>query len=141
MPSVRVAARRAPRRADGPRRACAVDAYEFASLEKEQLNKAELTGLTTLGGGAAQIVEYKPHFHEWATVQPGEKQRESGGRESERESTRRHPGALPAPPPLARTPAGMICVSRKKKTAVFRQYTAAETAGLSAHNSSATQPP
>ena len=38
-------------------------------------------------------VEYKPHFHEWATVQPG-----------------------------------MICLARKKKTAVFRQYVAAETA-------------
>jgi len=37
--------------------------------------------------------EYKPMFHEWATVQPG-----------------------------------MICLARKKKTAVFRQYVAAETA-------------
>jgi len=41
--------------------------------------------------GAA--VEYKPHFHEWATVMPG-----------------------------------MICLSRKKKTSLFRNYTAAETA-------------
>jgi hypothetical protein len=39
------------------------------------------------------VVEYKPMFHEWATVQPG-----------------------------------MICIARKKKTAVFRQYVAAETA-------------
>lgn len=40
-----------------------------------------------------QMVEYKPMFHEWATVQPG-----------------------------------MICLARKKKTSVFRQYVAAETA-------------
>lgn len=39
------------------------------------------------------VAEYKPHFYEWATVQPG-----------------------------------MICLARKKKTAVFRQYVAAETA-------------
>ncbi len=39
------------------------------------------------------IVEYKPMFHEWATVQPG-----------------------------------MICLARKKRTAVFRNYVAAETA-------------
>jgi len=39
------------------------------------------------------VVEYKPHFHEWATVQPG-----------------------------------MVCLARKKRTAVFRQYVAAETA-------------
>ena len=39
------------------------------------------------------MVETKPHFYEWATVQPG-----------------------------------MICVARKKRTAVFRQYVAAETA-------------
>jgi N-acetylglutamate synthase-like GNAT family acetyltransferase len=39
------------------------------------------------------MVEYKPHFHEWATVQPG-----------------------------------MVALARKKRTAVFRQYVAAETA-------------
>lgn len=44
-------------------------------------------------GGGADPVETKPHFHEWATVQPG-----------------------------------MVCVARKKKTAVFRGYSAAETA-------------
>ena len=38
-------------------------------------------------------IETKPHFYQWATVQPG-----------------------------------MICLARKKKTAVFRQYVAAETA-------------
>lgn len=42
---------------------------------------------------AGDTIEHKPHFHEWATVQPG-----------------------------------MICLARKKKTAVFRQYIAAETA-------------
>lgn len=42
------------------------------------------------GGNA---IEFKPHFHEWATVQPG-----------------------------------LVCLARKKKTAVFRQYIAAETA-------------
>lgn len=44
-------------------------------------------------GGGTVAIEFKPHFHEWATVQPG-----------------------------------MICLARKKKTAVFRQYVAAETA-------------
>ena len=39
------------------------------------------------------VDEHKPHFYQWATVQPG-----------------------------------MICLARKKKTAVFRQYVAAETA-------------
>ncbi len=43
------------------------------------------------GGNTA--IEFRPHFHEWATVQPG-----------------------------------MVCLARKKKTAVFRQYVAAETA-------------
>ena len=47
----------------------------------------------TGGGNTPEVVEYKPMFHEWATVQPG-----------------------------------MICLARKKKTAVFRQYVAAETA-------------
>jgi len=44
-------------------------------------------------GNAGQEAEFRPHFHEWATVQPG-----------------------------------MICLARKKRTAVFRQYVAAETA-------------
>jgi len=44
-------------------------------------------------GGVDDVVEYKPHFHEWATVTPG-----------------------------------MVCIARKKRTAVFRQYVAAETA-------------
>ena len=69
-----------------------VDAYEFSALSNAVLNKGQLTG-DTAGAGALDPVEYKPHFHEWATVQPG-----------------------------------MICLARKKKTAVFRQYIAAETA-------------
>lgn len=82
-----------------------VDAYEFSTLFKDQLTAAEISGKTinTQDPGATpdefslvdhtSVVEYKPHFHEWATVQPG-----------------------------------MICLARKKKTAVFRQYVAAETA-------------
>lgn len=68
----------------------AVDAYEFSSLEKDQLTQSEM--FNDAGGGTV-VIEFKPHFHEWATVQPG-----------------------------------MICLARKKKTAVFRQYVAAETA-------------
>lgn len=71
----------------------AVDAYEFSALVNQQLNLKQLTGRGPDGGGDGDTVEYKPHFHEWATVQPG-----------------------------------MICLARKKKTAVFRQYIAAETA-------------
>ena len=65
---------------------------------EDQLTAGQMAGNTT-GAAAAEpngvntAVEYKPHFHEWATVQPG-----------------------------------MICLARKKKTAVFRQYVAAETA-------------
>lgn len=64
----------------------AVDSYEFTTLEPG------IKG-SDLGTGGNEIVEHKPHFHEWATVQPG-----------------------------------MICLARKKRTAVFRQYVAAETA-------------
>lgn len=76
-----------------------VDAYEFSALKYQQLNAAELVGGSVFTQGAENqqngnaIVEFKPHFHEWATVQPG-----------------------------------MVCLARKKKTAVFRQYVAAETA-------------
>ena len=74
-----------------------VDSYEFATME-DQLTATEMAGPTAAAGismGTADTaaVEFKPHFHEWATVQPG-----------------------------------MICLARKKKTAVFRQYVAAETA-------------
>ena len=68
----------------------AVDAYEFTELA-DGITKSELTGQAVQG--ANPMVEMKPHFYEWATVQPG-----------------------------------MICVARKKRTAVFRQYVAAETA-------------
>ena len=68
----------------------AVDPYEF-TLIQDAITTQALTGDPTKS--ATDIVEYKPHFHEWATVQPG-----------------------------------MICVSRKKRTAVFRQYQVAETA-------------
>ena len=73
----------------------AVDAYEFAAL-KDQLTGAEMTGPRVAGDQddmSQMPTEYKPMFHEWATVQPG-----------------------------------MVCLARKKKTAVFRQYVAAETA-------------
>jgi len=69
-----------------------VDSYEFANC-KEMLTAQEMTSIPPVNGDNMNPVEYKPHFHEWATVQPG-----------------------------------MICVARKKKTAVFRQYVAAETA-------------
>lgn len=53
------------------------------------LTAASMTGM----GNGTQVVEYKPMFHEWASVLPG-----------------------------------MICLARKQKTHVFRQYMAAETA-------------
>jgi hypothetical protein len=68
-----------------------VDPYEFTTLA-DAINQKQLSG-TGAGAPGDQMVEFKPHFHEWATVQPG-----------------------------------MICLSRKKRTAVFRQFVAAETA-------------
>jgi hypothetical protein len=65
-----------------------VDAYEFTALEDQMSH--EMTGANN---GQANAFEYKPMFHEWATVQPG-----------------------------------MVCLARKKRTAVFRNYVAAETA-------------
>jgi len=69
-----------------------VDSYEFTALAHDALRADQLRGDPTANVNSA-IVEYKPHFHEWATVQPG-----------------------------------MVCIARKKRTAVFRQYVAAETA-------------
>lgn len=72
-----------------------IDSYEFSAL-KDQLNGLEMTGRRLNGTSDSNALiptEYKPMFHEWATVQPG-----------------------------------MVCLARKKKTAVFRQYVAAETA-------------
>ena len=72
----------------------AVDAYEFSALKYEQLDGKGLSGIATTSlTNPNEPAEYKPPFHEWATVQPG-----------------------------------MVCLARKKKTAVFRQYIAAETA-------------
>jgi hypothetical protein len=68
-----------------------IDPYEFTTLS-DAINQAQLSGKGA-GGAGDPMVEFKPHFHEWATVQPG-----------------------------------MICLSRKKRTAVFRQFVAAETA-------------
>ncbi len=80
-----------------------IDPYEFSTLANEHLTAAQLHGAVeaatrdeTSGSTLASSqspVEYKPMFHEWATVH-----------------------------------AGLICVARKKKTAAFRQYAAAETA-------------
>ena len=75
-----------------------VDSYEYTSeAMNDQIRLADLNPIIAAGGpGAAQggeVVEYKPHFHEWATVREG-----------------------------------MICLARRKRTAVFRQYVAAETA-------------
>lgn len=69
-----------------------VDSFEFSLLE-ERLTLSQMKGTTKPGAGEDPVVEYRPHFHEWATVQPG-----------------------------------MVCLARKKRTAVFRQFTAAETA-------------
>ena len=72
-----------------------VDSYEFTTIEP-QLTYAEFNPTFTGPADGPQgraVVEYKPMFHEWATVQPG-----------------------------------MVCLARKKRTAVFRQYVAAETA-------------
>lgn len=57
------------------------------------LTAKQMTGVDIANGGDDYAVEYKPAFHEWASVLPG-----------------------------------MICLARKKKTQVFRQYQAAETA-------------
>ena len=67
-----------------------VDPYEYTTL-KDGLTQKQLNGAATADDN--NIIEFKPHFHEWATVQPG-----------------------------------MICLSRKRRTAVFRQNTVAETA-------------
>lgn len=66
-----------------------VDAYEFVELN-DNMTRKKLTGDPNHDDA---VIETKPMFHEWATVQPG-----------------------------------MILLARKKKTAVFRQYVAAETA-------------
>ena len=46
----------------------AVDTYEFATLEPS-IKKGDI--LPSGGMGEADVVEYRPHFHEWATVLPG----------------------------------------------------------------------
>lgn len=66
-----------------------VDSFEF-SLLPDHLTKKQMFMLTDAGD--SPIIETRPHFHEYATVQPG-----------------------------------MVCIARKKRTAVFRQFTAAET--------------
>lgn len=66
-----------------------VDAYEFSNAA-DMLTQKQISGNV---GAGDEIVEHKPHFHEWASVLPG-----------------------------------MICLARKNKTTVFRQYQAAETA-------------
>jgi hypothetical protein len=57
---------------------CSVDSYEFSVMD-EALSHVDMIGNNakeTKDGGpmpnqANQIVEHKPHFHEWATVLPG----------------------------------------------------------------------
>ena len=44
-----------------------VDSYEHANLPPQLKQEA----IDNLGGGGNQVVEYKPHFHEWASVMPG----------------------------------------------------------------------
>lgn len=106
----------------------AVDAYEFSALQKEQLTAVEISGLPDSGGvtpppagslvNGGTIVEYKPHFYEWATVQPGEFTCKHQALCVTQYTDQNH----------AFSTSGMICLARKKKTAVFRQYVAAETA-------------
>lgn len=48
--------------------ACAVDSYEFAQLP-EAVKAEKLDGGDPTDPGTE--VEFKPHFHEWATVLPG----------------------------------------------------------------------
>ena len=48
---------------------CFVDAHEFAALPPMLKAKKILPSLT--GGKGDETVEYKPHFHEWASVMPG----------------------------------------------------------------------
>ena len=45
-----------------------VDPYEFESMKNDQLKISEVTGNATADD---KVIEYKPMFHEWATVQPG----------------------------------------------------------------------
>lgn len=45
----------------------AVDSYEFSVLN-DTVSEADLTGDASKGN---DVVETKPHFHEWATVLPG----------------------------------------------------------------------
>ena len=74
-----------------------VDSYEYTSeAMNDQITLGDLNPIIASGGAPgnpAEVVEYKPHFHEWATVREG-----------------------------------MVCLARRKRTAVFRQYVAAETA-------------
>jgi hypothetical protein len=46
--------------------ACAVDSYEFAQLP-DAVKSGDLDGVAAGG----DEIEFKPHFHEWATVLPG----------------------------------------------------------------------
>lgn len=70
-----------------------VDSYEFTSLPDALASNKVKPTVNGAANNDGENAEFKPHFHEWATVQPG-----------------------------------MICLARKKRTAVFRQYVAAETA-------------
>lgn len=70
-----------------------IDAYEFTSESvHDTLKDYEINPLISPNSNN-NVVEFKPMFHEWATVREG-----------------------------------MICLARRKRTAVFRQYVAAETA-------------
>jgi len=48
---------------------CFVDAYEFAQLPNTGLKHADISGVGD--GTDKEVVEYKPYFHEWASVLPG----------------------------------------------------------------------
>lgn len=92
-----------------------VDAYEFGPL------LPQITGVDMgTANPSGDPVEFKPMFHEWATVTPGARRAGSEPRAASR--------AQRAAQAARSRRAGMICVSRKKRTAVFRQYTGVETA-------------
>ena len=100
-----------------------VDAYEFSALKYQQLKAVELVGGAVANLQSPQaVVEFKPHFHEWATVQPGETPR------TPRSTIDSRPLPSVCLTPSTKSRTGMVCLARKKKTAVFRQYVAAETA-------------
>lgn len=90
--------------------------YEFSALKKPQLTATELVGPVGYPlANDGDIVETRPHFHECAALSP-------------RLLICICVRQVCLPVAGASVLPGMVCLARKKKTAVFRQYVAAETA-------------